>query len=286
MSQYGARGYARAGWGYQRILAHYYRGTELRIVPARPVRVLLAEHVPAVQISSTKPFKVVDARGKARRLKSRHAEPRRRRSCNALRLPLRYVAGAAPLQLDGTAYRGALVVHRQAGKLTIVNRLPARPLPPRRRALGDARRLAPRGASRPVGRRPLIRTRDAQAGLPVRPLRRHAQPGLRRHSRGGGLDEPCDRFDGGPRSLLERARRDDLLPLDLGREDRLERGGVAGGDASAVSRLGLRSVRRSLEAPPLGPVPVDAGRRGAEARRWESCATSSSPADHRDARRR
>ena len=32
--------------------------------------------------------------------------------------------GAAPLQLDGNAYRGALLVHRQAGKLTIVNRLP------------------------------------------------------------------------------------------------------------------------------------------------------------------
>ena len=41
-----------------------------------------------------------------------------------LRLPLRYEPGAAPLQLDGEAYRGALVVHRQAGKLTIVNRLP------------------------------------------------------------------------------------------------------------------------------------------------------------------
>ena len=27
MSQYGARGYAEAGWGYQRILKHYYRGT-------------------------------------------------------------------------------------------------------------------------------------------------------------------------------------------------------------------------------------------------------------------
>ena len=43
MSQYGARGYAEAGWGYERILKHYYRGTELRTVPARPVRVLLAE---------------------------------------------------------------------------------------------------------------------------------------------------------------------------------------------------------------------------------------------------
>src|SRR5215210_7284596 len=67
MSQYGADGYARAGWGYRRILKHYYTGTEIRIVPARPVRVLLAEGRPAVKIRSTKPFRVVDAGGKARR---------------------------------------------------------------------------------------------------------------------------------------------------------------------------------------------------------------------------
>ena len=29
MSQYGAQGYALDGWRYPRILAHYYRGTEL-----------------------------------------------------------------------------------------------------------------------------------------------------------------------------------------------------------------------------------------------------------------
>jgi stage II sporulation protein D len=34
------------------------------------------------------------------------------------------VCGAAPLVLNGKAYRGSLVVHRQSGKLTIVNRLP------------------------------------------------------------------------------------------------------------------------------------------------------------------
>ena len=123
MSQYGARGYAKAGWGYQRILAHYYRGTELRIAPARPVRVLLAERLPVVQIRSTKPFKVVDARGKVRKLKA-GTQNLVAAKLKTLRLPLRYVAGGAPLQLDGTAYRGALIVHRRAGKLTVVNRLP------------------------------------------------------------------------------------------------------------------------------------------------------------------
>ena len=70
MSQYGAGGYAQAGWGYRRILTHYYRGTEVKRVPARPVRVLLAERVAAVKISSTKPFRIVDARGKTRELKA------------------------------------------------------------------------------------------------------------------------------------------------------------------------------------------------------------------------
>jgi stage II sporulation protein D len=125
MSQYGADGYAHAGWGYKRILKHYYRGTELRVVPARPVRVLLAQGLPAVKISSTKPFRVVDARGKARTLKAGRqnlAPPRLAKL--KLKLPLRYEPGAAPLQLDGKAYRGALLVHRRGGTLTIVNSLP------------------------------------------------------------------------------------------------------------------------------------------------------------------
>ena len=123
MSQYGAEGYAEAGWGYQRILAHYYRGTELRVVPARPVRVLLAEGRPAVRIGSTKPFRVVDARGKARILKPGAQRLVAGKLAKA-RFPLRYEPGAAPLTLDGDAYRGALIVHRNAGKLIVVNKLP------------------------------------------------------------------------------------------------------------------------------------------------------------------
>ena len=123
MSQYGARGYAEAGWEYERILMHYYRGTELRPVPARPVRVLLADGRAAVRIRSTKPFRVVDARGKARVLKP-GVQNLVAGKLRKLKLPLRYEPGAAPLQLDGEAYRGALVVHRRSGKLTVVNKLP------------------------------------------------------------------------------------------------------------------------------------------------------------------
>ena len=123
MSQYGARGYAQAGWRYERILKHYYRGTKLQLVPARPVRVLLADGKAAVVVSSSKPFKVVDARGKVRKLR-----PGRQRVVASklarMRSPLRFVAGAAPLQLDGMAYRGTLLVHRRGAKLTVVNKLP------------------------------------------------------------------------------------------------------------------------------------------------------------------
>lgn len=123
MSQYGARGYAESGWGYQRILAHYYRGTQLKVVPARPVRVLLLEGKSTVRIGSTKPFRVVDARGKVRRHTPRMLDLAAGKIA-AARLPLRYEPGAAPLVVDGNAYRGTLIVHRKDGRLTIVNKVP------------------------------------------------------------------------------------------------------------------------------------------------------------------
>ena len=123
MSQYGARGYAQAGWGYQRILTHYYRGTTVQIVPARNVRVLLTQGQAAVKIGSSKPFKVVDARGKVRKLKP-GAQNVVASKLAQLRSPLRFVPGAAPLRLGADAYRGTLLVHKRGGRLTVVNRLP------------------------------------------------------------------------------------------------------------------------------------------------------------------
>ena len=125
MSQYGADGYAHAGWGYRRILTHYYSGTEVRVVPARPVRVLLAEGLPSVKISSTKPFRVVDARGKTRALKAgtqnlvarqaRQAEPEAAAALRAGR-------GAAPARRRGLPGRAR---RPQAGGTPhVVNRLP------------------------------------------------------------------------------------------------------------------------------------------------------------------
>jgi peptidoglycan hydrolase-like amidase len=43
MSQWGAFGYARHGWSWQRILAHYYQGTRIAPAPLSRVRLLLVE---------------------------------------------------------------------------------------------------------------------------------------------------------------------------------------------------------------------------------------------------
>src|SRR5687767_55454 len=127
MSQYGARGYAESGWPYSRILAHYYRGTELKVVPGRHVRVLLLDRQPRVRISSATRFRVVDARGKKRRLKPGAVVLGRRVPAGrlqGLKLPLRFEPGTGPLAVDGNAYRGTLLAHRSGKRLSVVNRLP------------------------------------------------------------------------------------------------------------------------------------------------------------------
>ena len=127
MSQYGARGYAESGWPYSRILAHYYRGTEPKLVPGRQVRVLLLERKSSVRIGASKPFRVVGAGGKSRTLKAATltlAAGRPRGKLRGLRLPLRFVPGASPLTVDGNAYRGVLLVHHDHKRLSVVNRLP------------------------------------------------------------------------------------------------------------------------------------------------------------------
>ena len=83
----------------------------------------------------------------------------------------------------------------------------------------------------------------------------------------GGVDEPRDRLDRRPRPPLGRPRRDDLLPLDLGRADR-RRSREVWPRATPVPYLvsvpdphdGLSKHHR------WGPVPADAGGGGEEAR--------------------
>jgi stage II sporulation protein D len=126
MSQWGAEGYARHGFGYRQILGHYYPNTHIGIAGARDVRVLLVRARKAIRIGSSAPFVVVDATGRRvhvpagsvlvnRKLVLRHKH---------LRQPLRIEPGAQPLAVAGAAYRGLVVVKLKPKGLMAVNDLP------------------------------------------------------------------------------------------------------------------------------------------------------------------
>ena len=119
MSQWGARGLAQHGWGWQRILGHYYPGTRVSHVDHVRIRVLVAQRRSRIAISSKTPFRIVDARGRSRVQRRRIVF--RRRRWHGLRPPLRIFAGVQPLALDGAGYRGELVVRRG---ISVVNDLP------------------------------------------------------------------------------------------------------------------------------------------------------------------
>jgi stage II sporulation protein D len=140
MSQYGAYGMAQKGWGYQRILRHYYRGTRLGQAPSRPVRVLLQASDPYVRfrgatrgpggmsLSPGVTHVVRPARG--RRLALYGARGRR---LGVYRAPLSVSRGGRPLRLLGPAiqgvnsgrYRGSFDLYPgSAGGVTVVNALP------------------------------------------------------------------------------------------------------------------------------------------------------------------
>jgi stage II sporulation protein D len=126
MSQWGAEGYARHGWDYRQILAHYYPHTSFAQVPDAPIRVLLADGRPSVAVSSGAPFLLVDARGLRVHVPAGRitvsAHPRF--GGVALRLPVTVDAGAQPLAVDGAAYRGELTLERGKGGLAVVNSVP------------------------------------------------------------------------------------------------------------------------------------------------------------------
>jgi SpoIID/LytB domain protein len=121
MSQYGAFGFATHGWSYERILAHYYTGTRLGILPNRTVRVLIADGRPRVEIGSAKPFRRLV---KEQRLTMRRGDRGvTLRGVRRLGGAIRYEPGASPLRLDGKAYRGVITIYAEQGKLLAVNEL-------------------------------------------------------------------------------------------------------------------------------------------------------------------
>lgn len=124
MSQWGAEGYARHGYDYRRILAHYYPHTKLALATPRPVRVLLLQTQARVRVSSAAPFLVVDARGVKMHLAAGAVVTATSRFVvrrTHLRGPLRFEPGAQPLTVDGNGYRGDVVVKARPGGLMVVN---------------------------------------------------------------------------------------------------------------------------------------------------------------------
>src|SRR3954471_23128449 len=97
MSQWGAEGYAVHGWGWKRILAHYYPGTTLLRERPRTVRVLLAEGKASVVVASRAPFVVRDGKGtRVRLVAGRHTlGAGLRLEGKRLAAPVRFVPGLA-----------------------------------------------------------------------------------------------------------------------------------------------------------------------------------------------
>jgi stage II sporulation protein D len=147
MSQWGAYGYARHGWSWQRILGHYYPGTQVSPAPLSRVRVLLAVGQPRAGVACPGPLKVSDATGRTyglpagsysvgrklvlpvgrRRVRvagKRHAHhesfalvPVRR----ALQSPIVFDCPSAPLAWNGRAYHGLIVVRSGGNRLSVVD---------------------------------------------------------------------------------------------------------------------------------------------------------------------
>ena len=63
MSQYGAYGFAQHGFTYQKILTHYFTGTQIGPAPVSKVRVLLASGQTKLKLVSADDFTVRDGTG-------------------------------------------------------------------------------------------------------------------------------------------------------------------------------------------------------------------------------
>ncbi len=122
LAQWGAYGYALHGWSYRRILAHYYRGTTLGTSGVTTVRVLVASEK-RTTISSTVPFTVTGSGGAAAQLDPGKLVLGKTLAVAGhpdLRPPLAITA-AAPLSVDGRAYRGSLALSTDGTTVSTVD---------------------------------------------------------------------------------------------------------------------------------------------------------------------
>jgi stage II sporulation protein D len=130
LSQWGAKGYAEHGWTYDRILLHYYTGTQLGQAPVASIRVLLSDGAASLALGSTAAWTVVDGDGQSHDLaagKLTLAKTLKLRTLSdpdtvQLQPPLTFQPGSAPLLLGGKAYDGSFQVTKDAkGKLQLVD---------------------------------------------------------------------------------------------------------------------------------------------------------------------
>jgi stage II sporulation protein D len=121
MSQWGAYGYAKHGWTYDAILAHYYKGTTIGPAPVSTVRALLAQKAKTT-LASTAPWSVTDATGTKTMLDpgALTLKPKLALKGKALLPPLTF-AGKQPLAVDGKPFRGRLVVTSDGKRVQVVD---------------------------------------------------------------------------------------------------------------------------------------------------------------------
>jgi SpoIID/LytB domain protein len=123
LSQWGAYGYAKHGWTYDRILAHYYPGTTLGPAKARTVRVLVASGRKAA-IKGSAPWAVTDATGArpAATPETLVVTPAGIAGQPSLQPPFT-ITSSQPLAVNGTDYRGKLVVSTDGKVVQVVDTL-------------------------------------------------------------------------------------------------------------------------------------------------------------------
>jgi stage II sporulation protein D len=126
MSQYGALGFANEGWTYDRILSHFYAGTELGPAAVARVRVLVAESRPSVKVRSASAFRIRDVFGTMYPFEAGEVVlgPKLRVTVNGapteLAGPIVFLPGSAPLEVD-KAYRGQIEIAVAGQKLNAIN---------------------------------------------------------------------------------------------------------------------------------------------------------------------
>ena len=126
MSQYGAYGYAKHGFGYRDILAHYYTGTAIGTTPDQSVRVLLRDGARSFAFrgagsacgTGLKPGKGYVAKRKSAGVVVRNKKGRLIARCGAAMT----AAGAPAFTLAGKGtYRGSLEVRASGSSLQAIN---------------------------------------------------------------------------------------------------------------------------------------------------------------------